>query len=209
MPAERVLVNFFYAHPVGHAVALHYCLGHYAADPTREVAVALNGATAVELAGYCRFVSRVYAVDHPLLERCADSAARQALIPTQWDWVLDDFRRRQDFQLAAFPGLRDYYSASDLLLTATRGRTVVSSDPPGYVPHQQLRFELPESARARARILDDLHRIVTAASELLSGSVTYQQSLHDYFSDLLTAHRGDARAIWSIDNVHLDYLPTK
>jgi hypothetical protein len=29
MPAERVLVNFVYAHPVGHAVeALHYCLGY-------------------------------------------------------------------------------------------------------------------------------------------------------------------------------------
>ena len=28
MPTERLLVNFFYAHPVGHAVeALHYCLG--------------------------------------------------------------------------------------------------------------------------------------------------------------------------------------
>jgi hypothetical protein len=27
---ERVLVNFFYAPPVGHAIeALHYCLGHH------------------------------------------------------------------------------------------------------------------------------------------------------------------------------------
>jgi hypothetical protein len=70
---------------------------------------------------------------------------------------------------------------------------------------------LPSNSRSsrRARILDDLHRIVTAASELLGGSVTYQQSLHDYFSDLLTAHQGDASAIWSIDNVHLDYLPTR
>jgi len=37
---ERLLVNFFYANPVGHAVeALHYCLGHHLADPTREVSV--------------------------------------------------------------------------------------------------------------------------------------------------------------------------
>jgi hypothetical protein len=53
---ERLLVNFFYAHNLGHAVeALHYCLGHHRADPTREIAVALNGATAVELADFCPF----------------------------------------------------------------------------------------------------------------------------------------------------------
>lgn len=52
--AERLLVNFFYAHPVGHVVeALHYCLGHHAADPTRDVAVVLNAASAVELASFC------------------------------------------------------------------------------------------------------------------------------------------------------------
>ena len=113
VPAERLLVNFFYAHPVGHAVeALHYCLGHHAADPTREVSVALNAATAVELAGFCPFVSNAFAIDHPLLEPCPDSAARQAAIPARWDWVLHDFRRRQDYQLELFPGLRDYYDFS-------------------------------------------------------------------------------------------------
>ena len=146
--AERVLVNFFYAHPVGHAVeALHYCPGHHAADPTREVSVVLNAATAVELAGFCLFARGVYPVEHPLLERCLDSAARQAGVPRQWDWVLDDFRRFQELQLAAFRGLHDCYAASDRLLAATRGRAVVGSNPPGAVPHQQPRFELPEPAR--------------------------------------------------------------
>jgi hypothetical protein len=54
-------VNFFYAHPVGHAVeALHYCLGHHAAAPDREIAVVLNAASAVELARFCPFVHRAY-----------------------------------------------------------------------------------------------------------------------------------------------------
>jgi hypothetical protein len=54
MASDRVLVNFFYAHNVGHAVeAPHYCPGHDRADPDREVAVALNAATAVELADDC------------------------------------------------------------------------------------------------------------------------------------------------------------
>ena len=88
---ERVLVNFFYAHNVGHAVeALRYCLGHYLADPSREICVALNVATPVEIAGFCPFVSQTFAVDHPLLDACPDSAARQSGIPRRWDWVLDD-----------------------------------------------------------------------------------------------------------------------
>ena len=54
-----------------------------------------------------------------------------------------------------------------------------------------------------ARIRDDLDRIVAAAQELLDGSLTYEQSLRDYFAALLAAYGGDASAIWSIDGVHL------
>ncbi len=148
---ERVLVNFFYAPPVGHAIeALHYCLGHHVANPGGEISVALNAASAVELAGLCPFVSHAYAIAHPLLDACADSATRQHAIPRDWDWVLDDFRRHQDIQLEMFPGLRDYYRASDQRLRTTRGRTTVAADPPGYVPHQQLRLELPARARTMA-----------------------------------------------------------
>ena len=109
---DRLLVNFFYAPPVGHAVeALHYCLGHHLAHPEREISVVLNAASAVELAGFCPFVSEAFAVDHPLLEPCPDSAERQAAIPRRWDWVLDDHRRHQQLQLELFPGLRDYFPA--------------------------------------------------------------------------------------------------
>lgn len=56
MTRERLLVNFFYSHAVGHAVeALHYCRGHHAVDPERAVSVALNAASAPELAAYCPF----------------------------------------------------------------------------------------------------------------------------------------------------------
>jgi hypothetical protein len=148
---ERLLVNFFYAPPVGHAIeALHYCLGHHLADPEREVSVVLNSASAVELACFCPFVSEAFAVEHPTLEPCPDSAARQASIRRRWDWVLDDHRRHQQLQLDLFPGLRDYYLTSDRLLTATQGRTVVGATAPGYRPHQRLRLELPEPARAAA-----------------------------------------------------------
>ena len=146
-----MLVNFFYAHPVGHAVeALHYCLGHHAADPAREIAVALNADTAVRLADWCPFVSASYAIEHPFVEAGVDSRSPLAGVPREWEWVLDDFRRHQDIQLQTFAGMRDYYAASDEHFIATRGRSVVSGAAAGYRRHQQLRLALPEAARAAA-----------------------------------------------------------
>lgn len=151
MTRERLLVNFFYAPPVGHAVeALHYCLGHHMAAPERAVSVVLNSASACELAGYCPFVESGYAIEHRFVERGTDSERALADVPRHWDWVVDDFRRRQDFQLHAFPGMRDYYEASDRHLTAARGRTVVGDHVAGYVPRCRLRLELPAEARSCA-----------------------------------------------------------
>ncbi|MCV2489872.1 hypothetical protein OF117_10910 [Geodermatophilus sp. YIM 151500] len=379
--AERMLVNFFYAQPVGHAVeALHYCHGHAVAVPGREVSLALNAASAPELAGLCPFVTAAHAIDHPFLEPCADSLSRLGAVPRDWDWIVDDGRRHQPFQLEMFPGMRDYYAASDVHLRGRRGRSVTGAQRAGYLPHQPLRFVLPPAARAaaaarletglpvsgriallpagssdpslypspgswqlvldaltdalpgvqmvlvgrtardertstalgpdglrrllahrsapvdcvdvplveqlavveacdvflaphtgfglaalavgtpwlslsggrwfeyyfnhvpfrsilpdpdrypsfsqfdpavtapdgdegprtpsmsRARIRDDLDRIVAAAGELLAGSLSYDQALRDYFPALRAAHHGDPTAIWSIDSVHLDHL---
>lgn len=149
--ADRMLVNFFYAQPVGHAVeALHHAHGHALAVPGRSVSVALNAATATELAGFCPWVSATYPVDHPFLEPCPDSAARLGAVPRDWDWVVDDTRRHQPLQVELFPGMRDYYAASDLHLRAAVGRSVVGADRAGYLPHQQLRLELPADARRAA-----------------------------------------------------------
>jgi hypothetical protein len=377
-----MLVNFFYAQQVGHAVeALQYCLGHAAAVPGREVSVALNAATAVELAAFSPTVSAAYPIDHPFLEPCPDPADRLAAVPRDWDWVVDDTRRHQPIQVELFPGMRDYYAASDAHLRAPGGRrSVVGAERAGYLGHQQLRLDLPVDARTaagrrlgadrpaggriavlpggssdrslypsvtswmrvldaltdafpglqlvllgrlardarsstsldaddlrellahrsrpvdcvdvplpeqlavvescdlflaphtgfgmaalavgtpwlaisggrwfeyyfdhvpfrsvlpdpdrfpsfsqfdpaavvldgddglrtpsmtRARIARDLDRIVTAAGELMRGSLTYEQALRDYFPALRTALGGEASAIWSIDGVHLDYV---
>jgi hypothetical protein len=57
------------------------------------------------------------------------------------------------------------------------------------------------------RVQDDLDRIIAATRELLDGSLAYEQALREYFRDLLGAHAGDANQIWSIDGVHLGYVP--
>jgi hypothetical protein len=139
----RVLVNFFYAQPVGHAVeALHYAHGHHQADPTRRISVALNAATPTELGALCPFVEHTYAVHHPFVE----AGHAPLTLPEQWDWVLDDPRRHQPLQTDTFKGMRDYYAASDAHLVATAGRTIAGFGKLSYLPHQPLRFNLEPAA---------------------------------------------------------------
>ncbi|MGR6964751.1 hypothetical protein ACU610_09860 [Geodermatophilus sp. URMC 61] len=148
---DTLLVDFFYAQQLGHAVeALQYCVGHAAAVPGREVSVLLNAATPIELATWCPTVSAVFPVDGPFLEADPAAGERLAAVPRDWDWVVDDARRHQSFQLDLFPGMRDHYAASDAHLRARRGRSVVGAERVGYLPHQAVRLDLPAAARAAA-----------------------------------------------------------
>jgi hypothetical protein len=147
---SSLLVNFWYAHPVGHAVeALRYCLG-YASDEV-EISLLLNGATATELAGCCPFVRETYAVDYvDFLGRTGDPDAALAPVPRDWDYVLDDQRSRQPAQLE-FDGLRGFYQASHRHFRARVHHGTAGSEPPAYVPNRQLLLELPAELRERAR----------------------------------------------------------
>ena len=147
--AERVLVDFFYAQPVGHAIeALHHALAVHTAEPSRQVSVLLNAATATELAGCCPFLSAVYPVRAPFLQPAPGAAGSLAAVPREWDWILDDPRRHQPVQLEMFPGMRDHYAASDRLLTARLGRRPLGHPPPTRARQLQLRLQLPEQAHA-------------------------------------------------------------
>jgi hypothetical protein len=224
--SERLLVNHFYAQQVGHAVeALHYANGHHAADPSREVAVVLNAATATELAGWCPAVRACYAVDHPFLEACADSEARLAAagVPLDWDWICDDPRRHQPFQLEAFAGMRDYYAASDRLLRARQARTIEGAGRAPYVPHTALRLEVPEAARAAAaRRLGDAAGPVVAlmpagsSEPALYPSVASWLAILDALADALPGLRvvligrlgRDERSATALDRAGLQRLLT-
>jgi hypothetical protein len=146
---QTVLVNFFYAQPVGHAVeALHYAHGHHTADPSREISVALNAATPTELADLCPWIEHAYAIDHPFLEE----GTKPLTLPPTWDWILDDPRRHQPIQVETFKGMRAYYEASDAYLHATEGRSITGFGKLSYEPHQPLRFDL-EPARLEQRTI--------------------------------------------------------
>ena len=149
---ERLLVNYWYAHPVGHAIeALRYCLGYKAAAPALSVSVLLNEATPVELARCCPFLDGVYQVayttfDHP----DGDPRAALATVPQTWDWIVDNHREMQEGH-NRFHGFRAFYDAARDYFVARLGRTWTGGEPPPYLPNQQLRLELPDASRAAAR----------------------------------------------------------
>jgi hypothetical protein len=62
----------------------------------------------------------------------------------------------------------------------------------------------PFPSMSDERIRDDLDRIVAAAGELAAGTLDYERALREYFDELVAA-RGPS-GIFSIDNVHVDYV---
>jgi hypothetical protein len=145
--AESLLVNYWYAPPVGHAIeALRYCLGYKAATPDMRVSVLLNEAAPVELARCCPFVDEVYAVPYRgFLVPDGDPVAALAAAPRGWDWVLDNHREMQEDH-DAFRGFRAFYDAAREHFQPRLGRHWTGGEPPAYLPHEQL----PEAARASA-----------------------------------------------------------
>jgi hypothetical protein len=148
---RSILLDFFYAQPVGHAIeALHHALALHRADPSRKLSVLLNAATPTELAACCPFITATYPVRARFVEPDPDADRSLRDIPRTWDWVLDDPRRHQDFQLAMFAGMRDHYAASDRRFNARLGRGRLGLEPPTRARHQRLRLQLPEAARTTA-----------------------------------------------------------
>jgi hypothetical protein len=148
---ESLLVNYWYAPPVGHVIeALRYCLGYKTASPHTHVSVLLNEATPVELARCCPFVDEVHAVPYrDFLVPDGDPAAALAGVPRGWDWVVMNHREMQAGH-AEFRGFRVFYDAASDYFQPRLGRQWTGGQPPAYRPHQQLRLDLPAAARAAA-----------------------------------------------------------
>lgn len=154
---ETLLVDFWYAHNVGHAVeALRYCAGYRHANPGMRIGLALNGRTPVELGRMCAAVDAVYPIQHDFPGNNIDPAPALASVPRDWDWVIEDSRRIMPEQRAAFPGVARYHDVAGQHYRPRLGRGFVSDQPPAYEPHLQLTLDLPAAARSRAaRVLGD------------------------------------------------------
>jgi hypothetical protein len=148
-----VLVNWFYASPVGHCLeALRYCVGYHAADPSRRIGLVLNASTPVELAALCPSPVETYAIDFPFGQLPGPATVPDLTdIPQAWDWVVEDPRARMAHQ--GFAGFRRYHESADHHLAPRLGRGSVGGERPSYRPHRALRLEPPADARERARRL--------------------------------------------------------
>jgi hypothetical protein len=147
-----LLVNYWYAHPVGHAIeGLRYALGYHAADPAMQVSLLLNGATPIELANCCSFLDEVYAVPYTSFNE-VESDPRGALVgvPRGWDYVVENHRAREAGH-DTIAGFRAFFDAAECYFQPRLGFGVAGQAPPAYLPHQRLRFNLPSEARAAAR----------------------------------------------------------
>lgn len=152
MPAsETLLVNYWYAHPVGHALeGMRYALGYKTANPAMRVSLLLNGATAVELARCCSFIDSVYAVPFTrFMEIDGDPREALAGVPQGWDWVVENHRVRESSH-DSFSGFRAFFDAAHAHFQPRQGLGIAGAEPPAYTPHQQLRLEPPRDARGAA-----------------------------------------------------------
>jgi len=151
MAGVQLLINYWYAPPIGHAVeGLRYALGYHAANPDWKVSLLLNAATPTELAGCCPFVERVYAVPfNDFVHLTADPAAALAAVPRRWDYVVQNHRVREASH-DRFAGFRAFFQAAHSHFEARFAVGLTGEPPPEYQPHQQLRLELPAAARSAA-----------------------------------------------------------
>ena len=97
----------------------------------------------MELAGCCPFIRQAYPIGYTdFLGRAGDADAALAVVPREWDYVVDDQRSRQPAQLE-FEGVRRYYQAARRHFRARVHHGTAGAEPPAYRPHGQLRLELP------------------------------------------------------------------
>lgn len=167
--SERLLVNYWYAHPVGHALeGLRYCLGYKTANPGLSVNLLLNGATPVELARLCPFVDEVYGVPFTTFtEVRGDPTEALAAVPRDWDWVVENHRARQESH-SAIPGFAAFFDAAHRHFVPLHETGVAGAGPPAYRPHEQLRLEPPADAREAAAAMLPAHGLVIGI--VLAGS---------------------------------------
>ncbi|MFN2463467.1 MAG: hypothetical protein ABR573_06145 [Candidatus Dormibacteria bacterium] len=140
-----LLVNYWYAHNVGHAVeALRYCQGYKAATPEMAVSVLLNAASPMELARCCRFVNHAFAVPYAPWFGQDDAVAALESVPRDWDYVVDNHRRAEN---DGVPGMDEFYTTSDDHFNTRIARCLIGRPPVPYSRNQTIKLELPDASR--------------------------------------------------------------
>lgn len=91
---KKLLLNFVYYRPVGHAVeAPKYAKGYYEGSKGDiEIHLLLNADTPVELAEACPWITKTFAIDIREVMDKKEQAVSLKDIPREWDYVISDSR---------------------------------------------------------------------------------------------------------------------
>ena len=163
----RILLNYLYYSPVGHAIeALQLAKGLHAANPGSEVHVALSDATAWELTSGCPWIAATYRVP---LRDLAPGRLSVPDMPREWDYIVENNLLRVEFEHPAVLGRPDgqyppmgweeaailgYLHRCAATLTARRGHGVLSPAirlPDGLrYARSPLRLQVPVASRTLA-----------------------------------------------------------
>lgn len=147
----RLLLNFVYAHPLGHAIeALHHAYGYHVANPSLKITLLLNAATPWELGELCPWIDAVHPIPFDMNVASLDPGPALRQVPRDWDWIVIDDRGRQPAQRAVFPGLVHYYDLAAAIFRAPHPTGSAGASPPAYRPRLPFRLPLPARAHARA-----------------------------------------------------------
>jgi hypothetical protein len=169
MPSgERLLVNYWYAHNVGHTLeGLRYCLGYKTANPEMRVSLLLNERSPVVLARLCPFIEQVYPVESGFMTVCNDPREALRALPREWDWIVENHRAREDAH-QSFAGFKAFFDAAHEHFLPRHPTGIAGAEPPAYVRHRQLRLDPPADAREAAARRVGGERL--AISVVLAGS---------------------------------------
>jgi len=91
---KKLLLNFVYYRPVGHAVeALKYAKGYYeGSNGEIEIHLLLNSDNPIELADACPWITKTYAVNIQEVMDKKEEAESLKNIPREWEYVISDSR---------------------------------------------------------------------------------------------------------------------
>jgi hypothetical protein len=153
-PRPGTLVDYWYSPAVGHVIeALRVCVGYARGNPDAPVSLVLNGASPSELAGCCAAVDETFVVPfNDFGDTTASPGKALRGIPRTWEHVVHH-PHSADPDHERFVGFWRYCAASRAHFVATRSSGIAGAEPPAYVPHCDLRLELPKASRAAAATL--------------------------------------------------------
>lgn len=150
---RTLLLNWIYYRPVGHAVeAMAAAADYAAANPDLEVHLLLNDQTTVELADYCPWVRRAYAIHVEQVAADGQAAACLKDLPSAWDYIVSSERLLHNYPSYS-PALLRCHDVIDQVTTARIWRGIRgdlrgdSQEAPAYVYQAPFRMEPPQNAR--------------------------------------------------------------